>query len=62
MPTYRYVALAHDGARVRAVAEAWSEPALAKALQAEGLIVLKVREGAAVRMGERIGECAGAPR
>jgi len=44
MPTYRYVALAHDGARVRAVAEAWSEPALAKALQAEGLIVLKVRE------------------
>src|SRR5688572_18299631 len=44
MPRFRYVAVTHDGARVRAAAEAWSEPALARSLQAEGLIVLKVRE------------------
>lgn len=44
MPTYRYLALAPDGARIRADAEAGSESALSRFLQGQGLTVVRVRE------------------
>jgi type II secretory pathway component PulF len=47
MPTYRYVALSREGTRVRATAEAASQPALTRSLFSEGLVVLRMREASA---------------
>lgn len=44
MPSYHYVALSLDGKRVRAELEASSEQAAARAVQAQGLTLLRVSE------------------
>jgi type II secretory pathway component PulF len=44
MTTYQYVALSHEGRRIRRSVDAESEVALSRTLQAEGMVVLTVRE------------------
>jgi type II secretory pathway component PulF len=46
MPTYTYLALSPEGSRVRAVVDAGNEMALARALHAQGLTLLRAEEKA----------------